>query len=78
MMRIVGFSNGFWLGPVLMGLLLIAVGVAIWINPQLLSCSVAVLLIATGAMFVASGLQMRTRVTIHRIDESNFGDPGGV
>jgi hypothetical protein len=73
MMRIYGFSGGFWLGPVLLGLFLIAVGVAIWIDPRLLACSVAVLLITSGGVLVASGLQMRTRVSYRRFDRVEFG-----
>ena len=62
-----------WLGPVLLGLFLIAVGVAIWIDPRLLACSVAVLLITFGGVLVASGLQMRTRVSYRRFDRVEFG-----
>lgn len=69
-----GWSGGFWLAPVLLGLMLIGLGVAIWIDPRLLSCAVAFVLVSTGAMLVGTGLQMRTRVTYRRMDDARFSD----
>lgn len=72
MIRMYGLSSGFWLGPVLLGLFLIAVGIAIWVDPRLLACSVAVLLITLGVFLVGSGLQMRNRVSYRRFDQVEF------
>ncbi|MBL8878298.1 MAG: hypothetical protein JNG88_04180 [Phycisphaerales bacterium] len=74
MLRTFGLSGGFWLGPVLLGLALIAIGVAIWVDPRLLSCAVAFVLISTGAMLIGTGLQMRTQVTYRRMDGARLSD----
>lgn len=65
------FSNSggsFWVGPALLGALLIAVGVLIILMPQLLAYAVAAMFIAVGAGLVGASLHWRGSVTYRRLD----------
>jgi dipeptide/tripeptide permease len=68
---ILRFSNSggvFWVGPALLGALLIAVGVLIILVPQLLAYAVAAMFIAVGVGLLGASLSWRGGVTYRRLD----------
>ncbi|MCK4341901.1 MAG: DUF308 domain-containing protein [Phycisphaerae bacterium] len=60
--------SGFWLGPALLGVLLIVIGVLLYVWPQLLAYVVAGIFILTGGGLLATAWRMRRRVTYQRFD----------
>lgn len=68
---ILRFSNSggmFWIGPALLGALLIGVGVLIILLPQLLAYAVAALFIVVGVGLVGASVSWRGSVTYRRLD----------
>jgi uncharacterized membrane protein HdeD (DUF308 family) len=76
-------QSGLWLGPALLGLVLIALGVLLYAMPQLLSYFIAGLFILGGCGLIGSAWRMRRRVTYRPIDQEWHvrqppDDPGGL
>ncbi|MBN2445723.1 MAG: hypothetical protein JXO22_03305 [Phycisphaerae bacterium] len=67
-----GLTGVFWFGPVLMGVMLIAVGVLIVLLPQLLAYAVAGLLMVAGMALVGMGWRMRRQFTYRRVDTTQW------
>lgn len=60
----------FWLAPALLGLILIVLGVLIFRFPILVQYFVAAVFVMTGIGLLGTALQMRTRVSIRRVDHT--------
>ncbi len=58
-----------WLGPVVLGVFLILVGVLIFIVPNLVEYVIAALLILGGVSMIGFGWRMRSRTTFHRMGQ---------
>ena len=63
-----GGNHGFWLGPALLGVLLILIGGLLYVMPQLLAYVVAGIFILTGCGLLGTAWRMRRRVTYQRMD----------
>ena len=67
-----GIGGVFWLGPALLGVLLIVVGILIIIVPDLLRYAVAGLLMFAGMTLLGMGWRMRRQVTYRRVDTEHW------
>ncbi len=65
-----GASGGLWLGPALLGALLICTGLLLYAHPELLAYFVAGLFLLAGLGLLAFAWRMRSRVNYHRTRES--------
>ncbi len=59
-------GGGAWLGPALIGGLLIAAGLLLYAHPELLAYFVAGVFLLAGAGLLAFAWRLRSRVTYHR------------
>lgn len=59
---------GLWMGPALLGGVLILLGILIFVLPQLLAYAVALALILAGLGMIAMGYATRMQVTYRRVD----------
>lgn len=57
-----------WLGPGLLGVLLVALGVLLYEMPELLAYFVAGLFVLAGCALIGAAWQMRRRVNYRRIE----------
>ncbi|MBU0640722.1 MAG: hypothetical protein KKB50_17805 [Planctomycetes bacterium] len=71
-----GNAQGFWLTPAIFGAALIAAGVLIYLNPNLLAYFVAGLFVLGGVAMLGVAWQMRGRVTYRRFDEHRNAPDG--
>jgi len=62
----------FWLGPVLLGVVLIAMGVVLYVWPDVLAYVVAGVFIIGGISLIGSGWRMRQQVTYRRMDDRQW------
>ncbi len=60
--------RSFWVGPALLGLVLIALGALLWYRPLLLAYFVAGLFILGGCALMGVAWRIRRRVSYHRLD----------
>ena len=60
--------RSFWLAPALLGLLLIALGVVLYLNPLLLAYFIAGLFVLAGCALLGVAWRIRRRVSYHRLD----------
>lgn len=67
-----GVPAGLWLGPVILGALLVAFGILIVIEPRVLALAVAGVFLFVGFSLVGVGLALRGRVSYRRLDERDF------
>jgi hypothetical protein len=65
-------SPGFWLAPALLGVALILMGFLIVRFPELLAYAVAGIFVFLGIWLLGLAWQLRTRVTIRRLDEDDL------
>jgi len=68
MRRSARFRRGFWFAPAALGLVLIGLGLLIFWNPFLLAYVVACTFVFGGLVLLSLALQMRSRISYHRID----------
>lgn len=66
--------GGFWLGSVLLGIVLILIGLLLLVWPQLLAYVVATVFLMAGMSMVGAGWRMRSRVTYRRLDGLEEGE----
>lgn len=59
----------FWIGPALLGIMLICAGVLIWLFPLLLSFVVASFFIVAGFVLLSIAVAFRRPVTYRSLDE---------
>jgi uncharacterized membrane protein HdeD (DUF308 family) len=60
--------RSFWLGPALLGVVLIALGVVLYLHPLLLAYFVAGMFILGGCALVGVAWRIRWRVSYRRLD----------
>ena len=68
MRRSARLRRGFWFAPAALGLILIALGLLIFYNPFLLAYVVACTFVFGGVVLLSLAMQMRSRISYHRID----------
>jgi hypothetical protein len=73
MRRNARLRRGFWFAPAALGLVLIAMGLLIFYNPLLLAYVVAGTFVFGGVVLLSLAMQMRSRVSYHRIDSAFRG-----
>lgn len=68
MRRKTRLRRGFWFAPAALGLVLIGLGLLIFYNPFMLAYVVASSFVFGGFVFLTLAMQMRSRISYHRID----------
>ena len=63
-----GNEGGFWLAPVLVGVLLILIGVLLFVWPKLLSFVLASVFVVAGCGVIGAAWRMRRHVSYQRIE----------
>lgn len=66
--------GGFWLGSVLLGVVLMLIGLLLLVWPQLLAYVVAAVFLMAGVSLLGAGWRMRARVTYRRLDGLDDAD----
>jgi uncharacterized membrane protein HdeD (DUF308 family) len=68
MRRSARLRRAFWFAPAALGLVLIGLGLLIFYNPLMLAYVVASSFVFGGFVFLTLAMQMRSRISYHRID----------
>jgi hypothetical protein len=61
-------QSGLWLAPALLGALLIALGVLLYVMPRLLEYFIAGIFVLAGCALIGSAWRMRRRVSYRQIN----------
>lgn len=67
-------AGGFWLGPVLLGLMLIGFGLLIIARPELLAYLVATFFIVAGLALIGMSWGLRGSITYRRMSDAPGDD----
>ena len=78
MRRSARLRRGFWFAPAALGLVLIALGLLIFYRPYLLNYVVACTFVVGGIVLLSLAMQMRSRISYHRIDSAFRGPQSPV
>lgn len=75
-----GGRGGLWVGPALLGVLLILIGILLYAMPALLAYVVAGVFVLVGCGLLGTAWRMRRQVTYHGVDRQwhvEDDGPGG-
>lgn len=67
--RTPGGGTGLWWPPIVVGLFLVALGVLIWVYPELFAYPAGAFLVLVGIGMVGASIRLRRRVTYRRFDD---------